>query len=168
MSLQALATKAWGAYWRGRFEASDADWSEVLALARETGNVYRQPYALSMLAVSRAMEGRVAEAWSLLDEAKALGSAYRETVLVELESTVHWLAGDFQASARGVEEVAAQNPEGLSPRRRFHLFYGVRSAAETGRLPEARSFLAGARAELAGQPYMYFGQHCDWLESFLA
>jgi hypothetical protein len=161
-----LATQAWGAYWRGRFEASEAGWSEVIALARETDNVYRLHYGLSMLAASLAMEGRIAEAWPLLEEAKAFGSAYREGLLIEVESTINWLAGNFRASAGALE--AAWNPEGLSLRRRQHLFYGAHAAAETGRLVEARGFLTDIRGALAGRPWMYAGEHGDWLEGLLA
>jgi tetratricopeptide (TPR) repeat protein len=55
--------------------------------------------ALALGAIGLALQGRIAETPALFEEAKAGNPAYRESILVELEATVRWVAGDYRAAA---------------------------------------------------------------------
>jgi hypothetical protein len=168
VELQAIIAQSFGALFAGRLEAARALSEESHRLAQETGNVYRLPYTLAVRAWVAALEGRVNESGTLLTQAKALGFPYHDGLLVEWESFVHWLAGDFRAAAQSTLEVVAWNPEGLSLRRLLNLAPGVMSLVETGRIPEARRLSVGYRVATGGRPWYSVLESSYWLEGLLA
>lgn len=166
VELQAMVAQGLGALWRGRFDAARSAFDDALRVARDMGNVYRLPYNLAAMAMVLGLEGRIGEAWPLLEEGKLVGSAYHEGLLVEWESLVHWLTGDFRAAARSTQEVVAWNPEGLSRRRWKHLAHGVLSLVETGRFPEARSLVAASQTAHGDRPWAFLVNTAATLRAF--
>ena len=138
VELQAIMGQSFGALWQGHLGTARSGTEEALRLARQTGNAYRVPYTLALLAFITALEGRVEEVAPLLAEARTPGVPYHEGLLVEWESWIHWLEGDFGASAQSLLEAVAWHPEGLSRRRAHNLGPGVAALTELGRLGEAR------------------------------
>ncbi len=142
---QALEATGWAAFWRGRFPQAEEAFQRSIAMAREDRKLYRLAWNLSSLALSLAIEGRLAEAAPLLEEAKSVTPAWRETMLLEQETTIRWVAGAFPAAVASGREAVAQNPTG-SRRRSIGMAIAAAAAADTADLAEARAFLDRARA----------------------
>ena len=61
---------------------------------------------LGVLAAGIAGQGRIGEAATLLDEARSSNPEYRDSILLELEAVVRWIAGDFPISERVAADAA--------------------------------------------------------------
>ena len=84
------------------------------------------------LALARAFQGRPAETPPLFEEAKAANPAYRDSVLVEVEALVRFLAGDYTGSVAAAREAVAWLPAASARRRAPGLVFGALSALECG------------------------------------
>ena len=91
---------------------------------------YRLTVVLAGIALGLALQGRVAETGALFEEAKAANPAYRESILVELEATVRWIAGDFAAAVALVHEAVAWQPTATPRRRAIGMTMGALAAIE--------------------------------------
>jgi class 3 adenylate cyclase/tetratricopeptide (TPR) repeat protein len=168
VELQAVMAQGFAALWGSRLGAAKETFETGLALAREMGNVYRTPYTLAVLALIAAAQGRVRESPALLAEAKSLGLPYHDGLLVEWESWVHWLAGDFRAAAQSALETVAWHPEGLSLRRWLSLGSAPAALVELGRVSEARRLAVPPPGDSGTDPWMFMVELSQWLEGFLA
>ena len=164
---QALEARGWAAFWRGRFTQADDAFRRAIAMAREDGKRYRLAWNLSSLALSLGVEGRFAEAAPLLEEAKSVTPAWRETMLLEQETTIRWLAGDFPAAVACGREAIAQNPT-ASRRRSIGMAIAAAAAADTGDLGEARAFLDRARAACRDFDWLFYAEYCAYAEAIIA
>jgi DNA-binding CsgD family transcriptional regulator len=164
---QALEATGWAAFWRGRFAQAEDAFRTAVAMAREDRKLYRLAWNLSSLALSLAIEGRFAEAAPLLEEARSVTPAWRETMLLEQETTIRWLAGAFPAAVASGREAVAQNPTG-SRRRSIGMAIAAAATADTGDLAEARVFLDRAKAACRDFDWLFYAEYCAYAEAVIA
>ena len=123
---------------------------------------------LAGIALGLALQGRVAETGALFDEAKTANPAYRESILVELEATVRWLAGDFAAAVTLVHEAVAWQPTATPRRRAIGLTMGALAAIERDDVVEAERLVTRAKEAYGGRDWSYFLQLTHAAEAVLA
>ena len=141
--MQALGRAVgWGCLFLGAFEESEAALRRGVELARESSRTYFQALSLFALGYSLAFEGRISEAHRFLDQAKAVDPNWRESLQLEWEITIHWLAGAFDAALTQAQESVSWNSSGMSRRRAVGHAFAVLAAVDMDRLPEARRYLA--------------------------
>lgn len=145
----------WGTWWNGQFEEAEDAFRRAAALAGEDGRVYFQSLSLAGLAFTLALEGRIEEARPLLDEARIVNPDWRESLMLEWELMVLWLAGEFEAALAQGRESLAWNAGGMGRRRAFPLAFAALAGVETGRPAEAERFLAVARAVWGDRPEQF-------------
>jgi DNA-binding CsgD family transcriptional regulator len=164
---QALEATGWAAFWRGRFPQAEEAFQRCIAMAREDRKLYRLAWNMGSLALSLGVEGRFAEAAPLLEEAKSVTPAWRETMLLEQETTIRWVAGAFPAAVASAREAVACNPAG-SRRRSIAMAIAAAAAADTGDLVEARAFLERARAACRDLDWLFYAEYCAYAEAIIA
>lgn len=143
-AVQALGVLGTATWYQGKFAEGDGALRRSIAMAREAGKPYRVVWGLMSLGWSLGFEGRYDEALRAFDDAKSV-PGWRDSNVLELESHVRWVTGDFAGSLACAEEAVSLNPGGLSPRRAHGLCVGALSATELGRLADAQRYLALAR-----------------------
>jgi DNA-binding CsgD family transcriptional regulator len=169
--IQGLQTTAFAASSRGRFTEADRDWSRSNEIAREEGKVYRVTIGLGNLAVWRAVQGRVEEAFPLFEQAKRVNPDWRESLFPEWEAIIHWFAGDFPAALVSAQEAAARAVGELSKRRALGVVFAALAAAETAQPALAQRYLGRARRAFGARDWQFFSHACghpkgllDWQE----
>src|SRR6266542_5591844 len=167
-AIQALHAKGFAAFVRGRFAEAEAPLRLSNAMAQQEGKVYRLTVGLNGLACSVATEGRVEEALPLLEEAKAVNPAWRDSILPEWETIVHWFGGDFPAALGCAAEAAARAVGELSKRRAIGVVFASLAAAEAARAEEAHSHLERARRAFGGRDWQFFSHALGHAEGALA
>jgi len=164
--MQGLAAIGLAATFQGHFDEGNLANRRAMGMAEADGKVYRRTATQGTLAASLAFEGRVDEALALIEAAKRQNPDYRDSILVDLEVKVHWIAGRFPlAVALGRETLAWAGP---SPRRVYGAIWGALAAAETGDIHEAEQFLARVRQGLGGRDWLVYAQVRDYAEAVLA
>ncbi|HEY3240710.1 MAG TPA: AAA family ATPase [Acidimicrobiia bacterium] len=166
--VQALIALGYAGAHRGRFGPAEVSYRRALELARAEGMRHQQSRLLAHLALTLALEGRLADSLPLLAEGISVDPAYRDSLVLEFGAVVHWLAGDFPAALVCAEEAMAWNPAGVSRRRGIGVVFGALAAAETGDLGEARRFADAARQALGDRDWSYLRHYCDYVDGFLA
>jgi DNA-binding CsgD family transcriptional regulator len=144
--LQAVGVRGIGAFYLGHFAEAESAIRRSIGIAHEDQRIYRLNWSLMSLGWVLGYAGRLEEALRAFDEAKSANPLWRESNVLELQASVHWLAGDFSASLAAVQEVLAWNPRALGLRRGIGAIFAALSAAEMGLLAEARDHLAMAWA----------------------
>jgi DNA-binding CsgD family transcriptional regulator len=168
VAMQGLSAVSYGANFTGSLAEGEEVLRRAAAIARQDEKEYRLTVVLAGLAAGLALQGRVAEIDEIFEEAKAANPAYRESILVELEALVHWIAGDFTASLAAALEVVAWLP-GVTPRRRVPgMAFGALSAIEMGNIAEAERLVARARAALGERDWSFHLPTTRWTEAVLA
>jgi ATP/maltotriose-dependent transcriptional regulator MalT len=167
VAMQGLAALGYSSTLRVRFADGESATRRAVAIAQQDEKAYRLTAALSLLAGDLAFEGRSWESGPLFEQARSLNSAFRDTILVELEAFAYWMAGDFASAVAAAREAAAWVPGGAR-RRAIGLVCGGLAAAETGDLREAESMLGRARQVLGGRDWSYFLQYTQYGEAVLA
>jgi DNA-binding CsgD family transcriptional regulator len=166
--IQGLTVTAQASFFRGLFGEAEADHRRAIAIAREERKTYRAIMGLSLLACSLAAEGRVEEAVELVEEAKAEGPAWRESLLPEWEAIVRWYAGDFRAALTSAQDAAAHLVGELGKRRALGSAFAALSSIETGQRDEARRHLSHVRSALGGRDFLCAGHVSRHAEGLLA
>ncbi|HYU20260.1 MAG TPA: AAA family ATPase [Chloroflexota bacterium] len=167
-TMQALGSLGTAAGYRGHFAEAEAALRQSASIAREDGKPYCLTWNLSLLATVLAFEGRLEEAFGLLEEATAANPAYSDTILLELSAQVHWLAGDFGSAIASTKESAARNAGGLSRRRAWAMAVAAIAAVEMGQPDEARDYLSQATSAYDGREFYVFSHYCAWAAAVLA
>jgi class 3 adenylate cyclase/DNA-binding CsgD family transcriptional regulator len=144
--MRALYVAGINAYFIGRFD--EADWllRESASVARQVGRSFQLTRSLSLLAASLASQGRMAEALATLREAREGCLDWQETPFRVWEALVQWLAGDFAAAIKAVEEESARCPTGIGRRMGVMVWFGALSALEIDDLDVAGRYLDLGRA----------------------
>jgi len=164
---QALEATGWAAFWRGRFPQAEEAFRRSIAMAREDRKLYRLAWNLGSLALTLGVEGRFAEAAPLLEEAKSVTPAWRETMLLEQETTIRWVAGAFPSAVASAREAVVHNPAG-SRRRSIAMAIAAAAAADTADLADARAFLDRARAACRDFDWLFYAEYCAYAEAVIA
>lgn len=165
---EAVGGVGWAAFWRGRLDVAKAAFEQLVTMARADTKAYRLIWSLSSLALAFAVEGDTARAGVLSDEAKMTSPKWRETMHSEQETTLRWLAGDYEAALSSVRDAAAQSALGVSRRRGIGLGIAALAAAETGRMDDAKQYLAQARSVCGDRDWLIYNDHCAYVEGILA
>jgi len=168
VALQGLSAVSYAGLFQGRFDEAEAAVERAKTIAREDGKAYRLTTVLTQLASIVAFEGRALEGLEILEQAKALNPAYRDTVLPEIEGFVQWFAGDFRAAADSAREHVARSPAGTPRRRAMGMCCGALSAVELGDFTGAERFLARSRTTLGGRDWSAFWQYTRYAQALLA
>ena len=168
VAMQGLSAVSYSANFCGALSEGEAVLRRAATIARQDEKQYRLTIVLGGLAAGLAEQGRVAETAALFEEAKAANPAYRDSILVELEALVRWIAGDFAASLAGAREVVAWLPSVNARRRAPGMVFGALSAIESGDILEAERLLARASGVLGGRDWSFHLPMTRWGESVLA
>jgi DNA-binding CsgD family transcriptional regulator len=143
-ALQALGVLGTATFYQGQFTEAEGALRRSIAMARSAGKPYRLVWGLMSLGWSLGFEGRTEEALRAFEDAKSV-PGWRDSNVLELESHVRWLGGDFAGSLACADDAVAMNLGGMSGRRAMALCIGALSATELGRLADAQRYLALAR-----------------------
>ena len=168
VAMQGLAAISYSATFRGAFAEGEAALRRAETIARADAKAYRLTVVLGDLAINLALQGRMAETASLFAEAKAAGRAYRDSVLVELETLDRLLAGDYAAARAMAREAAAWLPRVTARRRAPGPAFGALAAVECGDVPEAERLVARAHAALGGREWSFYLQVVHWAQALVA
>lgn len=144
-ALVALGVLGTVTFYQGKFAEAEGALRRSVAMAREAGKLYRVTWGFMSLGWSLGFEGRFDEALTAFADAKSV-PAWRDSNVLELESHVRWLAGDFAGSMACAREAVELNPGGLSPRRAMGLCCSALSGTESDQLADARRDAATARS----------------------
>jgi DNA-binding CsgD family transcriptional regulator len=167
VALQGLAAVSYTANFSGAFAEADTALRRAEAIAREDDKAYRLTIVLGGRALGLTLQGQPAESAALFEEAKAANPAYRDSILVELEALVRWIAGDFAGSLAAAREAIAWLPAANSRRRAPGPIYGAMSALEAGDETEAARLLARARSVLGDGAWSFYLSGVDWADAIL-
>jgi DNA-binding CsgD family transcriptional regulator len=167
-ALQAIGVLGQIEFQLGDFAEAEVKLQQAVEIAREEDKVYRLTWSLWVLGFSRGWEGRIAEGLAAFEEAKAVYPAWRDSNVLELESTVHFLAGDCRQVLECVNEAQARNPGGMSRRRSAGLIFAALAAAEIGLEVEARRYAAAARAVFGERDWSISTPMCTYAEAVIA
>ena len=167
-AIQGLHTLGHAAWIRGRFAEGEAALLRSNAIARAEHKVYRLTVGLVSLATCFAVQGRMDEALSLIEEAKAANPGWRDSILPEWESIVKWFAGDFRTALTRAQEAAGGRLGELSKRRVIGVVFAALAAVEAHQPSEARRHLAKARRAIGDREWQFFTHACAHAEGLLA
>lgn len=168
VAMQALGRSVgYGALWLGRLAEAELALERAAILAREEHRAYFQAVALGGRGIVLALQGRVPEAGPAIEEAKAIPE-WRDTILLEYQAIVTWLAGDLDATGAGAEESLVWNAGRLSRRRAAGFTFAVLAAVEADRLDDAHRYLAPALAAFDDRPWGPGRGLCQWVGAVLA
>jgi ATP/maltotriose-dependent transcriptional regulator MalT len=168
VEMQGLAAVGYSADFLGAFAEAEAAQRRAAAIARADEKSYRLTVVLAGIALGLALQGRVAETGALFEEAKASNPAYRESIVVELEATVRWIAGDFAAALSLAQEAVAWQPRATSRRRGVGPAIGALAAIERGDVVVAERLVERAKAAYGGRDWSFFLQVAHAAEGLLA
>ena len=168
IAMQGLAAVGYSANFRGAFAEAEAAQRRAAAIARQDAKAYRLTTVLGGLALGLALQGRVAETAAPLEEAKAANPAYRDSILVELEAAVNWIAGDFNAALALAREGAAWQAGATARRRAIGMALGALAAIEGDDVVEAERLSAQAHAAYGGRDWSFFLPVTRWADAVLA
>jgi DNA-binding CsgD family transcriptional regulator/tetratricopeptide (TPR) repeat protein len=162
--MQGLAAVGYSANFRGAFAEGEEALRRAATIAREDEKAYRLTVVLGVLAAGIAGQGRAAEAVALLDEARSANPEYRDSVLLELEALVRWIAGDFRPSMTAARDAAAWV---VTPTRRraFGMVFGGLSALEVGDVGQADRLIDRAHGVLGERQWQFFPPLLRWAEA---
>ncbi|HEX2178593.1 MAG TPA: helix-turn-helix transcriptional regulator, partial [Actinomycetota bacterium] len=163
--MHAGAVKGYQQLAMGEFGEAEVVLRQSAELAREAGNEYALARGLSALALNLALQGRIPEALSHLEEARRAYPKYVEAVVQEWSAIVMWFAGDFPAVVRYTEQALAANPGGLSRRRGYALPFAAGAAAEINRAAEAEDFATKARNLYGTRRWSFCCDYASWAEA---
>ena len=168
VAMQGLSAISFSANFRGDLSEGEAVLRRAAAIAREDDKEYRLTVVLGGLAAGLAFQGRVAETPPLFEEAKSANPAYRDSILVELETLVRWMAGDFRAAVALAREAVAWLPAASTRRRVPGMAFGALSALESGDVVEAERLQIRARAGLGERDWAFYLPALRWGDAVLA
>jgi ATP/maltotriose-dependent transcriptional regulator MalT len=168
VAMQGLAAVGYSGMFRGAFAEAEAAHRRAAAIARQEEKAYRLTVVLGGVAIGLALQGRADETPVLFDEAKAANPAYRESILVELEAAVRWIAGDFPACLALAREGVAWEPGAMPRRRAIGPAMGANAAIECDDVVEAERLVARAQAAYGGRDWSFFLPVARWAEAVLA
>jgi DNA-binding NarL/FixJ family response regulator len=166
--VQALLALGYASIHGGRFTEADIALHQALKMSEDQQLSHQQSRILAHLGVSRALEGRSAEALALLDEAETIDPAYRDSLVIEFRGLALWLSGDYASALSCARESIAWNAAGISRRRGIGLLVGALSATEMDDPDEAQVFLDQARAVFGVSEWSYLPSFCDFVGGVLA
>jgi DNA-binding CsgD family transcriptional regulator len=158
----------WVGFHLGEFDEAEAALTRSLELARHQRLHYFASLSLGGLAYTAALGGRVLQAPSLLAAAKEADPDWRDTVHLEFEIFVHWLAGRFEAAVEQARESLRWNYRGIARRRALGLVFAGLAAVETDRTVEAQNLLSTVHAAYGGRPWFADDQICRHAQAVLA
>ncbi|HVS42268.1 MAG TPA: tetratricopeptide repeat protein, partial [Candidatus Dormibacteraeota bacterium] len=170
---RAAAALGMAAWWRGRFTDAEAAFRRCIEVAQTEGNLRRLAWALLSLAMTLAGEGRAAEATDLLERAAMMTPARRDSSLLELEASIHFLLGDYPAAVAAARDAAALTPS-ASRGDAVGIAAGAISAIETDQVAEARRQVTRCWSACGERPWFFYAAFCamangllDWREGRL-
>jgi DNA-binding CsgD family transcriptional regulator len=167
-AIQGFHTMGHAAWIRGRFAEGEAALRKSNDIAKQTGKVYRLTVGLISLATCLALQGRIGEALTLLEEAKTANPGWRESILPEWEAIVHWFAGDFPTALARAQEAEARATGELSKRRVIGVVFAALAAAEADQPKQATRQLDRARRALGDRDWQFFIDAVSHAESIVA
>lgn len=165
VAMQGLAAVSYSANFSGRFAEAETALRRAEAIAREDDKAYRLTIVLGGLALGQTLQGRPAESTALFEEAKAANPAYRDSILVELEALVRWIAGDFAGSLAAAREAVAWLPAATARRRAPGPIYGAMSALEAGDESEAARLLERGHTMLGNAAWSFYLSGLHWADA---
>lgn len=168
MAMEALGSLAVARMNLGELEAAHHLLLRSAAIAEADGKRYRLTWNRCFIAQTLALMGRVSEAREVMAHAVASDPDYRETMIVEVDCQVSWLAGDLPGVVTRALEAATWNSAGLSGRRAWAMAIAAVAEVDRGRALEADRHLGRANAAYGGREFGWLSPHCRWAEGVIA
>jgi DNA-binding CsgD family transcriptional regulator/tetratricopeptide (TPR) repeat protein len=166
VEMQGLSAVGYSANFRGALIEGERALRQAAVLAREDEKAYRLTVALGVLAAGVAGQGRAAEAIELIEEARSANPSYRDSILLELEALVRWIAGDFPGSMTAASDAAAW--VGIATRRRaFGMVFGGIAALEADDVIQAERLIGRAQTVLGDRRWQFFPAMVSWAEALI-
>jgi DNA-binding CsgD family transcriptional regulator len=150
----------------GRLAESEDALGRSTVLAEAAGRLYFMTIAEMFLSLNSAFRGRIDDAARHVGTAKS-NPEWRETLLLESQCVVYWMAGDLEAALAAADESLAWNAGVLGRRRAWGLAYAVVSAVEAERLDDARRYLAPVLRSYGGRRWAGMSGVGDWAASMI-
>lgn len=168
MAMEALGSLAIALLGLGDNEAAHDALVRSAEIAETDGKRYRLTWNRTFIAMSLAFMGRVTDARQVMARAMAEDQGYRETMIVEVDSLVAWLAGDLPGAVARALDSATQNSTGLSGRRAWVMAVGAVAERDRGRPAEAHRHLARAASVYGTRTFGWCSGYRYWAEGVLA
>jgi DNA-binding CsgD family transcriptional regulator len=168
VAVLAVGVMGTAAFYRGKFADGEAALRRSVALARRLGRDYRVTWGLMSLGWCLGYDGRLTESLAAFSEAKSSNPAWRDSNVLELESNVRWLAGDYRGGRGCARESVALNPGAQSLRRAHGLAMAVLSEVELDEVAEAHRDAAAASAVYRGRTWFFISDLAVHAEGVLA
>jgi DNA-binding CsgD family transcriptional regulator len=160
IQLQALCSLAWALLTSGRVEAVLEVVDRGVVIAQKADKTYRLCYLLGMRASVEHLLGRSQDT-SLLDVAKEVHAAYRDTMLLDFAGQIAWESGNLQGCvAARIDQMAWDGRP--SNRRAFGAAVAVLSLAEQGRHDDALAVQSGAASVFRGRHCWVLSRVLEW------
>ncbi len=164
---QALGNLSLAAWHQGDFDTAHPAMSRVCDLAREEGKPHRLSLSLVNYAACSFFHRTSTEAMKLIDEAKAVNPAFRESQVLQYETFFAFLAGDFGRSLRAARDVYGSPASRVGLRSAFAFAFAALSATESGLLSEAEAFLTRVPPQYWAPGFFFFGDYSHWAQGVL-
>ena len=164
---QALGNLSIAAWHQGDFDTAHPAMIRVCDLTREEGKPHRLSLSLVNYATSCFFEGMPTEGMKLIDEAKPSTRRFRESQVLQYETYLAFLVGDFERSLRAARDVYGSPVSRLGLRSAFALAFAALSATEGGLLTEAEAFLSRVPPPYWAPGFFLFGDYSQWAQGVL-
>jgi DNA-binding CsgD family transcriptional regulator len=151
----------------GRLDESEDALQRSTVLAEASGRRYFKTMAEMFLSLNGAVRGRLDDAFRHMAQAKS-NPEWRETLFLESQCLVHWIAGDLGAALAAADESLTWNAGRLGRRRAWGLAYAVVSAVEAERLDDARRYLSPVLGSYGGRRWAGFSGLGDWAGAMIS
>lgn len=166
---QAIRALGFARGMQGRFAEAEGMLVRGIELAQASGQTCWISWSLAQLAVLDACQGHMSQARSRWAQATAFSPPCPEVLVWICGAQLALLAGDLAAVEAYERRAAAQTPQGRSPLRGRVWAMAAMTAAEGGRITEARQRLDRARrVSSPSHGAGLFSQLCCWAESVVA
>ncbi|MBV9174668.1 MAG: helix-turn-helix transcriptional regulator [Chloroflexi bacterium] len=165
--LQALHATGFAAFVRGLFSQADAALDRSNAIASQERRIYRLTVGYTIRACNLAACGRPGLALPLIDSAKALDPDWRDSILPEWQTIVHWFAGKFRSALVCARDAEARAIGELSKRRAIGVIFGaLRNRSRPGF--RGRTDLERAKGAVNIRDWQFFSYFLGHAEGLLA
>jgi DNA-binding CsgD family transcriptional regulator len=160
LRLQAICSLVWAVSLAGRLDETLSLIETGIEVAAQSDKIYRRTYLLGVKAFVQHHLGDP-RAREVLELARDLNPAYRDTLILDNTAQIAWESGDLQgAVAAFVDQMAWDG--GVSTRRAFGAGMAVISLAEMGRHEEAAELQANLDAAFGGRVCWVLSRLADW------
>lgn len=165
---EALGSLACGCLYAGHFAEAEDACTRMLSIARADGAAYRVVWCLALLGQAYAMQGRIHDAFTSLEEATRDATLYEDSIGPAMRAQACWYRGAFAEAVTVARQITARHPGGLSRRLGWGLVYAALSSVELGALDVAHRQVRQAEQAFADRLWLPESVTALWGRALLA